>query len=716
MGVAFWEEQLPCNSNVLRGADTLDRQRDSTNTLVAPPRRREPVRSIMRDCYSFCRFAVLAGEPLDGQNPPGSVREGGEEAQQQKQQEQQEHDSGQGEEFVAAVLADDDSPAGAADAAAASAADVDQLLSQQGQQAKQPGAHDPGPAPDVGAAIWALHPCSQASAQHPPALLAIPGGDERTAEVVCCSCGKQVAEFREEAAGRKLGMVMAVQLYCPPEVPPAAPDPARAAAAPHPSICLAAGYEDGSVAVWQLGVAPHAPPRALHTLCREPVMALAVDCTGAGGAAGSAEDQVVVFRLDHAAGRVSVRHSIEVQRKGIGDVAVRPDRRLLATAGWDGRVRVYKYRSGRPLAILKVGAGCAAGDGGCGKWQASESGGWAGRPAHGRALGAQCNACGEIPRLPACFFPTRHTCSTTPLPSRASGLRPGACCWRRRRATAPWRCGPCSSQRSSSSQQISSAVCKLDKRDTLNLNCKPKPSFPPDPPSCWERQQPPQLHSKASMVLVVASRGLGPGPARCQALPAPRSVASCWEEAAKAHQGRLTLPLFSLRDGRQPWDLQPVFQGFQAALQLDLEQWALCTAFQELSRLGQGSTNALNQQLQPQLLDQEEAAATAGAVPAFLLLTARTPHMNGHLRLATATVDVPILPGPDAEQALCQARPEDDSQQRAGPSAAPARPVPSGPSCLGVCCRCRWPCPAPSSKTADSRRCRHWPCRCWTER
>ncbi|EFN56409.1 hypothetical protein CHLNCDRAFT_48750 [Chlorella variabilis] len=122
-------------------------------------------------------------------------------------------------------------------------------------------------------------------------------------------------------------MVMAVQLYCPPE--------------------------DGSVAVWQLGVAPHAPPRALHTLCREPVMALAVDCTGAGGAAGSAEDQVVVFRLDHAAGRVSVRHSIEVQRKGIGDVAVRPDRRLLATAGWDGRVRVYKYRSGRPLAILK---------------------------------------------------------------------------------------------------------------------------------------------------------------------------------------------------------------------------------------------------------------------------------------------------------------------------------------------------------------------------
>jgi hypothetical protein len=72
--------------------------------------------------------------------------------------------------------------------------------------------------------------------------------------------------------------------------------------------------------------------------------------------AGSAEDQLVAFKLDHAAGRLAVRWEIELQRKGIGDAVVRPDRRLLATAGWDGRVRLYKYRSGRALAILKVGA------------------------------------------------------------------------------------------------------------------------------------------------------------------------------------------------------------------------------------------------------------------------------------------------------------------------------------------------------------------------
>ena len=45
-----------------------------------------------------------------------------------------------------------------------------------------------------------------------------------------------------------------------------------------------------------------------------------------------------------------------------------PDGKLLASAGWDGRARVFKRGSGRPLAVLKVrpveGQG---GDGGAGE-------------------------------------------------------------------------------------------------------------------------------------------------------------------------------------------------------------------------------------------------------------------------------------------------------------------------------------------------------------
>ncbi len=372
---------------------------------------REPVRSFISDCYSFCRFSVLAPE-----QPPssehGEPQAGGSSGgQQQSEQAQQ-----QADEFVAAVLADDaepaasgGAPAGATTLAVASAsaeptgeADANSQPALQDGTAVSPAAGSWSAAE----AIWGLHPCPRASAEQPPALLALPGGDERTAQIVCCACGASLAAFREEAAGRKLGMLMAVQLYC---LPPAAArassgageggaaaaagssgpagcggiggsgsrngssdsrngssssnkltaaDTAVKAGQP-PRVCLAAGYEDGSLVLWD-AAAPGAP-LAQRQLCKEPIMALALHpcpCNPTGGACGSAEDAIVAFKLDHSAhpARISVRHEIELRKQGIGDAVVRPDGKLLVTAGWDGRVRVYKYRIGRALAILKVGA------------------------------------------------------------------------------------------------------------------------------------------------------------------------------------------------------------------------------------------------------------------------------------------------------------------------------------------------------------------------
>lgn len=344
------------------------------------------MRSFVRDCYSFCRFSVLAPEP-----PPASQqadRQAGSSEAQQREQEQQ-----QADEFVAAVLGDGDEPAAAGGDAAASAADEPAAAAGGREAAGRADGGSSGasaPSCSAAAAIWGLHPCPQASAEQPPALLAIPGGDERTAEIVCCACGARLAEFREQAAGRKLGMLMAVQLYCLPSAAapaargtagdvacgaaaPSAPaggggggSPSASGgsssdappAAPSPRVCLAAGYEDGSLVLWD-AAAPRAP-LAQRQLCKEPVMALALHpspCSPTGGACGSAEDAVAVFKLDHAScpAKIGIRHSIELRKEGIGDAAVRPDGKLLVTAGWDGRVRAYKYRSGRALAILKVG-------------------------------------------------------------------------------------------------------------------------------------------------------------------------------------------------------------------------------------------------------------------------------------------------------------------------------------------------------------------------
>lgn len=55
---------------------------------------------------------------------------------------------------------------------------------------------------------------------------------------------------------------------------------------------------------------------------------------------------------------MGVRNSIELHKEGISDVALRPDDKIFATAGWDGKVRVYSYKKAAPLAILKVYSAC----------------------------------------------------------------------------------------------------------------------------------------------------------------------------------------------------------------------------------------------------------------------------------------------------------------------------------------------------------------------
>ena len=229
-----------------------------------------------------------------------------------------------------------------------------------------------------------VHTCSAGSGEPAPGtaplLLAVPGDDAAVVEVWCCACRQRVAEFRGEAAGRKLGMVMSLALYQTPAAPQAGAVAAAAVAEGSASgggndasgrssssssssssarggVFLAAGYEEGSLVVWDVAAPAGAAPAAQRRLHTEPMMALALDPGGASGVCGAAESKLVCFRVDHSAGEIRVTQSIDLRKEGIGDAAVRPDGRLLVSAGWDGRVRVYKRSSGRALAVLKARPG-----------------------------------------------------------------------------------------------------------------------------------------------------------------------------------------------------------------------------------------------------------------------------------------------------------------------------------------------------------------------
>ncbi|XP_074062594.1 guanine nucleotide-binding protein subunit beta-like protein 1 isoform X2 [Macrotis lagotis] len=111
---------------------------------------------------------------------------------------------------------------------------------------------------------------------------------------------------------------------------------------------LLAGYEDGSVVLWNI-----AERRILSRLSchKEPVMSLDFDSRKAKGVSGSSEKVLCVWSLDEQQ-NLKVCRTQEFTNPGIADIAIRPDGKILATAGWDHRIRLFGWKQLKPLAVL----------------------------------------------------------------------------------------------------------------------------------------------------------------------------------------------------------------------------------------------------------------------------------------------------------------------------------------------------------------------------
>ncbi|KAK9821195.1 hypothetical protein WJX74_008738 [Apatococcus lobatus] len=181
-----------------------------------------------------------------------------------------------------------------------------------------------------------------------PALMALAGRGPAIAEVWDIEEGKLLVQL---VTSQKWGMCMAACLLHPPVT--------------SPHVHLLAGYEDGTVAVWNTGLPAvlsastsngKQPPVELvmHLKAHgEPLMALTADPSGTGAVSASAEDYLLLLTLGWEHRVISVQARLRMRQAGAGDIVIRPDRRICIAGGWDGKIRIFTYPKGRPLAVLQ---------------------------------------------------------------------------------------------------------------------------------------------------------------------------------------------------------------------------------------------------------------------------------------------------------------------------------------------------------------------------
>ena len=116
------------------------------------------------------------------------------------------------------------------------------------------------------------------------------------------------------------------------------------------TLQVLAGYESGHVAMWQQNSTRHWQTVYVNKSHTQPILSLDISETLHCSFTSSADAIIARHPLTDNHSETKTMHT---KHAGQQSLTVRSDEKIFATAGWDGRVRVYSPKSMKELAVLK---------------------------------------------------------------------------------------------------------------------------------------------------------------------------------------------------------------------------------------------------------------------------------------------------------------------------------------------------------------------------
>ncbi len=111
---------------------------------------------------------------------------------------------------------------------------------------------------------------------------------------------------------------------------------------------LAAVYEDGTLLIWNL---LEANSMSCYKLTNDTPMSFDFDSATLQGVCGTAEKTLTFFKLDSHL-QVTKCKNVDITNPGVGSLRIRPDKKIVVAGCWDGRLRIFSWKSCKLLAVL----------------------------------------------------------------------------------------------------------------------------------------------------------------------------------------------------------------------------------------------------------------------------------------------------------------------------------------------------------------------------